>query len=121
MALTFTAQATEGDATDFASMLTTLKNSGTGLYVAGYVDGRGVARNFIPQVMEQATAADNATKWFPQVSASSAIVSSPNASDNAGPLKLVLAAETADTVLSSSVMTVILDRFATVITVTGTV
>lgn len=120
MSLAYTAQTTEGDATSVASLVTTLLGSGTGLYVKSYMDGNGVARDFMPAARAQAANGDNASKWFPQVGQSTAVLSSPGTSDNAGPIKLYLTAETADTVQGSSPMTVVLDRFATVVTVTGT-
>jgi hypothetical protein len=120
MALTYAAQSTEGDAASVNTMVTTLLGSGTGLFVAGYVDGRGVGHSFMPSVINQATAGDAVSKWFPQVAQSTAVGSSSGTLHD-GPIKLVLTAEAADTVNGSSVQTVVLDRFATVITVTGTI
>ena len=119
MALSYTAQATEGDASSVNTMVGTLQGSGTGLYVRSYVDGQGRGRDFMPAALAQAASGDNASKWFPQVSQSTAVLSSSGILHD-GPIKLVLTAETADTVQSSSPMTVYLDRFATVVTVTGT-
>lgn len=120
MALVYTAQTSEGDPTSVAALVTALLGGGTGLFVKGYMDGNGVARDFLPAAISQRAHGDNASVWFPQVSQKTAVLSSPGTSDNAGPIKLYLTAETADGVQSSSPMTVLLDRFATVITVTGT-
>lgn len=119
MSLSYTAQATEGDASSVNSMVTTLLGGGTGLFVRSYMDANGVARDFMPAALAQATSGDNASKWFPQVGQSSAVISSSGTAHD-GPIKLYLTAETADTVQGSSPMTVLLDRFATVVTVTGT-
>lgn len=119
MALTFTSQQTQGDPTAVNSLISTLLGGGTGLYVASYMDASGHCRSFMPSVMGQETAADNATKWFPQVNAATAVLSSSGTAHD-GPIKLVLTAETADVVNGSSPLTVYLDRFANITTVTGT-
>lgn len=121
MALTFTAQTSEGGATAVAAIVTTLLNSGTGLFVAAYMDGEGRCHTFIPSAIAQATASDAVSKWFPQVGQLTAVVSSPGTSDNTGPVKLYLTPGTSDVINSASPQYVVLDRWCVITTVTGTV
>jgi hypothetical protein len=88
----------------------------TGLYVAKFQDGAGLAKDFSP--VNPPAASTNASAVFPSIVSVSQVIDS--AGGSTGPIRLLLKPATGDPINTGNPLGYLLDQDVTVLTVSGT-